>query len=174
MNVELLPNNNQYACAVAALWDDRKPRSFINVPSGMGKSRVIAALIALKNEYDDTQHFTVVFTTELLKSVENDKYIKLERFLSCRIELVVYNSKLPLAGQVNPESFTCIDEADQVLLDNAAVLPNKHVVGLSATPCSPDKPAEMQFLLRNGFVCIDSKINGSIDPNTATDRASIA
>ena len=37
---------------------------------GMGKSRIIAAIVALKNEYDGTDKFTIVFTTALLKSVE--------------------------------------------------------------------------------------------------------
>lgn len=37
---------------------------------GMGKSRIIATIVALKNEYDGTNKFTVVFTSELLKSVE--------------------------------------------------------------------------------------------------------
>ena len=41
---------------------------------GMGKSRVIAAAILLKHLYDNTRSFTIVFTTELLKSVDEIVY----------------------------------------------------------------------------------------------------
>ena len=41
----------------------------------MGKSRIIAAVIALKHLYDRTRNFTIVFTTELLKSVDEQIYI---------------------------------------------------------------------------------------------------
>ena len=44
--IELSVNNNQFACAIAAVYDDKK-RQFLSVPSGMGKSRIIAAVITL-------------------------------------------------------------------------------------------------------------------------------
>ena len=40
----------------------------------MGKSRVIAAAIVLKHLYDNTRNFTIVFTTDLLKSVDEKVY----------------------------------------------------------------------------------------------------
>ena len=40
----------------------------------MGKSRVIAAAIVLKHLYDKTRSFTIVFTTDLLKSVDEKVY----------------------------------------------------------------------------------------------------
>ena len=40
-------NNNQFACAVAALCDSRYKRTLLSIPPGKGKSRVIAAIIAL-------------------------------------------------------------------------------------------------------------------------------
>ena len=63
-------NNNQFACAVAALCDSRHRRNFLSIPPGKGKSRVIVAVIVLRNEYSGTKDFTIVFTTELLKSVD--------------------------------------------------------------------------------------------------------
>ena len=38
--------------------------------TGMGKSRVIAAAIVLKTLYDGSVNFNIVFTTPLLKSVD--------------------------------------------------------------------------------------------------------
>ena len=55
-----------------------------------------------------------------------------------------------------------IDEADVVLLDNACTLPNKYVIGLSAT-CVDASPIEKTFLLRTKFHCVLSKIHGEID-----------
>ena len=89
------------------------------------------------------------------------------------IHQIVYNgSELDL--QVDPESCVLIDEADTVLLDNAATLQNKHVYGLSATVVSEDSRLEHDFLKAHGFHCIDSKIDGYIDLHTATMRASIS
>ena len=62
----------------------------------MGKSRVIAAIVTLKKEYDGTDDFTIVFTTELLKSVEEKNYICLRLLLPTNINLVVYDPKMPL------------------------------------------------------------------------------
>ena len=42
-------NNNQFAAAVAALCDPKSRRQFLSVPSGMGKSRIIAAVLVLKH-----------------------------------------------------------------------------------------------------------------------------
>ena len=44
--IKLSVNNNQFACAIAAVYDEKK-RQFLSVPSGMGKSRIIAAVITL-------------------------------------------------------------------------------------------------------------------------------
>ena len=65
---------------------------------GMGKSRIIAAIVALKNEYDGTNKFTVVFTTELLRSVESASYMRLANTLKTTINLVVYNPSMTLAS----------------------------------------------------------------------------
>ena len=50
--VNLRPNNTQYACAVACVGDPKRARTFLAVPSGQGKSRIIAAVVALKAELD--------------------------------------------------------------------------------------------------------------------------
>ena len=46
-SVGLQPNNSQYGCAVAALYKTQNSRSIISVPTGKGKSRIIAAVVAL-------------------------------------------------------------------------------------------------------------------------------
>ena len=50
--ISLSVNNNQFAAAIAAVHHGTK-RQFLSVPSGMGKSRIIAAVIALKNMCSD-------------------------------------------------------------------------------------------------------------------------
>ena len=72
--VDYAINNNQFAAAIAALCSPKSKRQFLTVPSGMGKSRIIAAVLALKNMMEGTQHFTIVFTTSLLKSVDQKVY----------------------------------------------------------------------------------------------------
>lgn len=84
----------------------------------MGKSRVIAAAIVLKHLYDKTRSFTIVFTTDLLKSVDEKVYTQLRTLLAIEVALVVYSPKVLLAGQIG-KGFVIIDEADQILLDNA-------------------------------------------------------
>ena len=80
-NINFVPNNSQFGCAVAALCDKRKPRSIISIPTGKGKSRVIAAVIALAVTYDDEKAFTIVYSSELLKSVDCKKYELLAQLL---------------------------------------------------------------------------------------------
>ena len=60
-------NNNQFACAVVAVSDSKHKRQFITVPTGMGKSRIIAAVIALQHELDSTKNYTIVFISDTLK-----------------------------------------------------------------------------------------------------------
>ena len=74
---------------------------------------------------------------------------------------------------VDKDSCVLIDEADTVLLDNAATLENRHVYGLSATTVSKESRLEYDFLEAHKFHCIDSKIDGYIDPHTAANPASI-
>ena len=59
--------------------------------TGMGKSRVIAAAIVLKTLYDGSVNFNIVFTTLLLKGVDEQVYKKLEKLLSLSINMVVYD-----------------------------------------------------------------------------------
>ena len=47
IDVDLLPNASQYGIAVAAV-NDLRHKSLISMPSGQGKSRVIAAIIAIR------------------------------------------------------------------------------------------------------------------------------
>ena len=89
-NINFVPNNNQFGCAVAALCDKRKPRTIISVPTGKGKSRVIAAVVALAN-YDGEKAFTIVYSSELLKSVDCKKYELLEQLLKVEITQVVFD-----------------------------------------------------------------------------------
>ena len=47
-DVGLKPSHAQYGIAVAAICNAKRPRSVISVPSGRGKSRIIAAIIAMR------------------------------------------------------------------------------------------------------------------------------
>ena len=78
----------------------------------MGKSRIIAAVLVLKHEYDRTNKFTIVFTTDLLKSVDERVYTQLKGLLGLDLDLIVYNSRLLLESQVRKDDFVVIDEAD--------------------------------------------------------------
>ena len=82
-------NNNQFAAAIAAVYDDSH-RQFLSVPSGMGKSRIIAAVIALQNIIREIRLFTVVFTTELLKRASQAYYEKIAHVLDLELTLAVY------------------------------------------------------------------------------------
>ena len=62
----------------------------------MGKSRIIATVIALKKEYDGKKDFTIVFTTELLKSAVEKEYKLLECALTVDIKLVVFDKQIIL------------------------------------------------------------------------------
>ena len=66
-----------------------------------------------------------------------------------------------------------LDEADQILLDNAATLRHKRVFALSATPFTEDMVFEKQFLEQSKFKCIDSMIPGAIGPIVEPKRASL-
>ena len=52
-------------------------------------------------------------------------------------------------------------------------MPNKHVIGVSATSFSANMSFEQDFLEWQGFKCYNSNIRGYIDPFTATKSASI-
>ena len=48
----------------------------------MGKSRIIATIVVLQNEFSAAEKFAIVFPNKLLKSVDEDKYRKLRMLLS--------------------------------------------------------------------------------------------
>ena len=83
----------------------------------MGKSRIIATIVVLHNEFGGNERFSIVFPNKLLRSVEEDKYRTLKTLLAAEIDLIVSDDSTALAGKVHTESFVLIDEADQVLLD---------------------------------------------------------
>ena len=60
---------------------------------GMGKSRIIAAVVVLKQLYAKTGKFTIVFTTDLLKGVDEKVYLRLKDLLGVQVNLIVYNDK---------------------------------------------------------------------------------
>ena len=173
-DVGLKPNQAQYGIAVGAICNDKMPRSIISVPSGKGKSRIIAAIIAMraKSGLFTQKHFTVVYSSELLQKVDFEKYVLLAIIYDVEIRQVVFEGGA-LDTVVDKESCVLIDEADTVLLDHAATLPNKRVYGFSATPLSKDSGTEYNFLKHHGFVTIDSKMEGYIDPHTAAMSISI-
>ena len=69
--IEYSLNNNQIACAIAALYEKKKNKQiFLTIPPGKGKSRVIAAIIAYKAAYENQIDFTILFSSDLLMSVD--------------------------------------------------------------------------------------------------------
>lgn len=171
--VDYAINNNQFAAAVAALCSPKSKRQFLTVPSGMGKSRIIAAVLALKNMMEGTQHFTIVFTTSLLRSVDQKVYSILQRLLDIQLDLVVFDSRVLLQSQIRRGDYVIIDEADQVLLDYQEDLSHPYVLALSATPFAEQKVDEQDYLERLNFALIDSKIGGAIDWRNDTEVASV-
>ena len=108
-------NNNQFAVAVAAVCNDAKKnkRQFVSVPSGMGKSRIILAAIALRKLFYSTNFFTVVFTSELLKSVDAKSYELAAVALGIDLNMIVYKSEQTLESQIRSNTdYVVIDEAD--------------------------------------------------------------
>ena len=98
----------------------------------MGKSRVIAAAIVLKHLYDGAVNFNIVFTTRLLKSVDEQVYSQLQSLLRLNVNMVVYDPNTSLSSQIK-DGYLVIDEADQILLDHVADVPERQVLALSAT-----------------------------------------
>ena len=68
-DVGLKPNHAQYGIGVGAICNVKRPRSIITVPSGKGKSRIIAAIIAMRAKSPKLfkqEHFTIVYSSKLL------------------------------------------------------------------------------------------------------------
>ena len=89
----------------------------LSIPTGKGKSRVIAAVIALAARYDAVSSFTIVYSSELLKSVDTAKYEHLGELLKINVQQVVFDLQLGLKDRVAEDNFLLIDEADFILLD---------------------------------------------------------
>ena len=47
------------------------------VPPGKGKSRIMAAIIALKYDFSKDKRFTILYSSELLKSADQAKFNRL-------------------------------------------------------------------------------------------------
>ena len=124
------------------------------MPSGQGKSRVIACLIAIR-AHEKTNYkqegFTIVFSSKLLRDVDKAKYEFLATAFEANLKMIVYDPRYSLDSQVGGEKrCILIDEADMILLDNAAMLKNLHVYGLSATSLGTTH-TEKQFLTTFNF-----------------------
>ena len=94
-------NNNQMACVIGAVKCKGKGRVFLTIPPGKGKSRVIAGIIAYKSKFDFCKKFTIMFSSELLKSVDEKVYEHIKNVFCVSINLVVYNPKVAFAGQID-------------------------------------------------------------------------
>ena len=114
----------KFGCAIAALCDKRRPRSIISVPSGKGKSRIIAAAVALAARYDGVRNFAIVYSSELLKSVDTRSYQMLGSLLMINIKQVVFDQSVGLRNQIDQDRFLLIDEADFVLIDGLQTVQN--------------------------------------------------
>ena len=112
----------------------------------MGKSRIIIAAIALKKLFHATNSFTVVFTTNLLRSADKDVFELAAEALGVDLQLVVYSADGKLEGQVRENDYVVIDEADEILLDHCESLPHTHILALSATPFASSKVEEKVYL----------------------------
>ena len=74
--------------------DPDNQRKFISVPTGMGKSRIIAAVVVVKHLFARTWDFTIVFTTPLLKQADESIYLHLKTMLKLNLKLVVFNPSI--------------------------------------------------------------------------------
>ena len=67
-----------------------------------------------------------------------------------------------------------IDEADNILLDNAMFLSHEKIVALSATAFTDEFINERQYVESLKFLCLNSSIEGDItDPLNATEEMSL-
>ena len=146
--VDITINNNQFAAAVAAIHDPKSKRQVLSVPSGMGKSRIIAAVVAMKSLFDGLQHFTVVFTTDLLKQADERMLTKLAALLQADLKLVVHDRSKVLDSELREKDFVVLDEADQILLDHHELLSHARILGLTATPFALKRVEEKEYLER--------------------------
>ena len=156
--VGLQPNNAQYGCAVAALYKREHSRSIISVPTGKGKSRIIAAVVNLAVLQQMADKFTVVYSSELLKSVDQRNYELLATLLRVEIQQVVFDKEQGLENQVEQDRFLLIDEADFILIDNVQTVHNQRVVGLSATAFTGEFAQESLHLRSQRFKVLESNM----------------
>ena len=85
---------------MAAIHDAKSKRQVLSVPSGMGKSRIIAAVLAMKSLFDGVNSFTVVFTTQLLKQADDRMLTMLAALIEADLKLVVHDASKVLASEL--------------------------------------------------------------------------
>ena len=92
-------------------------RSFLAVPSGQGKSRIIATVIALLARMRNLSKFAIVFPNSLLASVNRSDFQYLDSLFAINTQIVARDNA-PIGTLIDPDRVLLIDEADQILLDD--------------------------------------------------------
>ena len=135
----------------------------------------MAAIIALKYDFSKDKRFTILYSSELLKSADQAKFNLLQKLLyNSEIRQVVFNPAVAFQDQIDDSTFLLVDEADTIFLDNAVVPVNKNIIALSATVVTKDLNTEYNFLQYHKFHCMNSHISGFINPDTAWPKVSVA
>ena len=165
INLEI--RNNQLAVAVAALSQlGRYNHQFWVVPLGMGKTRIILAIVCgIEEIYKQVNKFYVVFPYQNLLEKDKLHHDRLNVWLDDRIVLC---SDMKEAMHMTKNDLLILDDADCQLFLQARNLPPKHlgVIAMSSTTVSQEDDFEAEYLDALKFVNFDSLIEKSFDPAT--------
>ena len=162
-------NNIQKAVAVACyeLLKGKQARVIVEMPPSSGKSRVIAAIVAMAIKLGKFASIKLVFSSQFLLEYERDSYDRLlgvyKGAHQCNVELVSLKKGATLGADA--DSVVIVDEADAVLLDQEVVLAAPFVIGLTATGFSDKEVGGQDVYLFKGLGCkyLKTRLRSNID-----------
>ena len=169
--MELDANNNQKGTAASLLAMLRigtnKPKKIVaSVPTGKGKSRIIASLVSVALLTRFADKIVVVFPSYILLKTDKDV---LERVTTlCKSQGASLVCVVGLRGmKYDKETLYIVDECDYEVLDQTNYIPSsfnemKGMLGLTASSAANEM--DKVELTNKGWKVIDPKIKNTVDP----------
>lgn len=145
---------------------EKSTRQLFYVPSGYGKSRIIAAVALLATQLQNRiKRVIIVFANESMLQREEKMYASFGELLNKHVALDIMTAaslKVALAAQNEEEdkvkcgvdTLTILDEADNVIFDHLLKFPKNGkglVVGFTATLFKKEGGVEQKYLDHFGF-----------------------
>ena len=162
------PSHSQLANAITSVMlVAHHNRILLTIPPGKGKSRVVCAIATLfKKVRKSVNRIFICFSSDILHETDKQVYASLNQLHDIEIKLVVGMKNV--AEQIGPEDLLILDEADYHLFDDVyfrrATLPKcKGIIGLTATSYQVQGGVENEYLKKNKFSLIDSRISNTTE-----------